>query len=77
MATKRKAESIHNKYYVGAASLSPNWAKPTEEAAIRHAQQLMNEDDFDENNSRVIVKIIRVVKRVPPVRPLFDILDVK
>jgi hypothetical protein len=51
-------------YYVGSKNIlpggtSPGWGKPTLEAALEHARELIDQDGTDQ----FIVKIVRVVRR--------------
>jgi len=56
---------LKNRFYVASdriveGGVNPQWRKPTLEAAVRHAQELMDSDDTDE---KYIVQIVRVIRR--------------
>ena len=62
---------LKNKFYVAAdrimdGHLHTSWRRPSIEAAVRHAQELMERDGSEQ---KYIVQIVRVVKREkPPIR---------
>jgi len=59
VADPKADQRMTNRYYVGATSMAPGWAKPTKRAAEKHAEKLLAE-----NSTLEQVFIVRVVARV-------------
>jgi hypothetical protein len=58
--------NINKKYYCGGKDIlmTDSWRHSTEAEAIKHAEELLDEnDDYPERDHVVIVKIIGIVKR--------------
>ena len=79
---KPVAKGKVNKFYVGArhiaeainAGYNDDWTHETIEEAVRHGKEIMEREGSD---TTIIVQVIRVLKRKPPVKPPISVEVVK